>query len=92
MQLVSITTTEPTIGDKIVEKNKVTSENKVSVNKVSSLMTSFSSQKPLTSKIQKHTIVGNTKCYYRAISSIIMLLVSAQRVKNGKTSLKETTF
>ena len=52
-------------------------------------MTSFSHQKPLTSKIQKHTVVGNTLFYYRAISSIIVLLVSAQRVKNWKTSLKE---
>ena len=30
-----------------------------------SLMTSFSRQKPLKSKIQKNTIVGNTKFYYR---------------------------
>ena len=29
-------------------------------------------------------IVGNTKFYYRAISSIILLLVSAQRVKIEK--------
>ena len=29
-------------------------------------MTSFSRQKPLKSKIQKHTIVGNAKFYYRA--------------------------
>ena len=95
MQVVTITTSEPTIGNKIVEtlySNKVTSDNKVLVNKVSCLMTWFLRQKPLTSKIQKHTIVGSAKFYYRAISSIIMLLVSAQSVKNWKTSLKETTF
>ena len=48
-------------------------------------MTSFSRQKPLKSKIQKHTIVGKTKFYYR-------VSVSAQTVKNWKTSLKEITF
>ena len=31
-----------------------------------SLTTSFSHQKPLKSKIQKHTLVGNMKFYYRA--------------------------
>ena len=34
------------------------------------LMTSFSRQKPLKSKIQKHTIVGKTKFYYRAKSQL----------------------
>ena len=33
-------------------------------------MTSFSRQKPLKSKIQKHTIVGKTKFYYRAKSQL----------------------
>ena len=45
------------------------------------LMTSFSSQKPLKSKIQKHTIVGTPKFYYHA-----------QTVKNWKTRLKMFTF
>ena len=62
VQVVTITTSEPTIDNKIIEtlySNRVTSANKVLVNKVSSLMTSFSHQKPLTSKIQKHMTVGN---------------------------------
>ena len=50
-----------------------------------SLMTSFSRQKPLKSKIQKHTIVGNTKFYYRAKSHL-------KRLKIEKTSFKEITF
>ena len=38
-------------------------------------MTSFSRQKPLISKIQKHTIVGNTKVYYRAKSQLKRLKI-----------------
>ena len=38
-------------------------------------MTSFSRQKPLKSKIQKHTIVGNTKFYYHAKSQLKRLKI-----------------
>ena len=47
-------------------------------------MTSFSRQKPLKSKIQKHAIVGNTKFYYRAKSQLKRLKL--------KTRLKEIIF
>ena len=40
-----------------------------------SLMTSFPRQKSLKSKIQKHTIVGNTKLYYRAKSQLKWLKI-----------------
>ena len=40
-----------------------------------SLMMSFSRQKPLRSKIQKHTIVGNTKFYYLAKSQLKQLKI-----------------
>ena len=39
------------------------------------LMTSFLRQKPLKSKIQKHTIVGNAKFYYRAKSQLKRLKI-----------------
>ena len=86
MQVVTITTSEPTIDNKIIEtlySNRVTSANKVLVNKVSSLMTSFSRQKPLISKIQKPL----TSKLLGIHGFIIVLLVSARRVKNWKTTI-----
>ena len=86
MQVVTITTSEHTIDNKIIEtlySNRVTSANKVLVNKVSSLMTSFSCQKPLISKIQKPL----TSKLLGIHSFIIVLLVSARRVKNWKTTI-----
>ena len=38
-------------------------------------MTSFSRQKPLKSKIQKHTIVGTRKFYYHAKSQLKRLKI-----------------
>ena len=49
------------------------------------LMTSFSRQKPLKSKIQKHTIVGKTKLYYRAKSQL-------KRLKIEKLVWKRSLF
>ena len=49
------------------------------------LMTSFSRQKPLKSKIQKHTIVGKTKFYYRAKSQL-------KRLKIEKLVWKRSLF
>ena len=40
-------------------------------------MTSFSRQKPLKSKIQKNTIVGNAKFYYRAKSQLKRLKIKS---------------
>ena len=48
-------------------------------------MTSFSRQKPLKSKIQKHTIVGKTKFYYRAKSQL-------KRLKIEKLVWKRSLF
>ena len=49
------------------------------------LMTSFSHQKPLKSKIQKHTIFGKTKFYYRAKSQ-------RKRLKIEKLVWKRSLF
>ena len=49
------------------------------------LMTSFSHQKPLKSKIQNHTIVGKTKFYYRAKSQL-------KRLKIEKLVWKRSLF
>ena len=48
-------------------------------------MTSFSHQKELKSKTQKHTTVGNTKLYYRSKSQL-------KQLKIENTSLKEIRF
>ena len=48
-------------------------------------MMSFSRQKPLKSKIQKHTIVGKTKFYYRAKSQL-------KRLKIEKLVWKRSLF
>ena len=48
-------------------------------------MTSFSRQKPLKSKIQKRTIYGKTKFYYRAKSQL-------KRLKIEKLVWKRSLF